>query len=534
MDPLTNTAARHRLLSRRGALSALTLSGLAAAAAGFSPAPAWADATAPADPFTLGVASGDPQPRGIVLWTRLAPEPLALDGCGGMPDRKVPVVWEVAEDERFRTRVRQGMRMAVPELAHSVHIEVDGLRPGREYFYRFRAMGTQSPVGRTRTAPAPGSRLDCVRFGIASCQWWAQGFYTAYRHLAEDDLDVVFHLGDYIYENVIPADGAVRQVALPDEIRTQSWTLTEYRNRHALFRTDADLRAAHAAVPFSMTWDDHEVVNNWAGDHQRGDVPPEEFLERRAAAAQAYYEHLPLRLPQRPDGPNIKLYRRLTYGNLATFHVLDGRTFRDPQGCGDGRHEHCEEAYDPARSMLGFEQEDWLYEGFAQARTTWNVLANQVAMSQVYTDTGYLMDFWDGYVPARDRLFDALRDPREANLVVLTGDMHRNIAGDLKADFDDPDSPNVGVELVGTSITSAGDGEDSDANGERLLELNPHLRFNNRQRGYVRFEATHDTCAAELRVMPYVSEPGAPISTRIRLVTQGGNPGLQVDTENRT
>ncbi|MGH3490797.1 MAG: alkaline phosphatase D family protein [Actinopolymorphaceae bacterium] len=537
---LRSMIGRRRAGIERRALIAATLGGLGMYAAGFSHAKAEAaPLAAKDDPFTLGVASGDPQPDGVVLWTRLAPEPLALDGSGGMADQRVNVRWELARDEHFKTAIKEGQAPAVPELGHSVHVEVNGLKPGREYFYRFRTGGFESPVGRTRTAPASSSDLQQVRFGVASCQVWWGGFYSAFKHLAEDDLDVVFHLGDYIYENVIPADGLHRKTALPTEIRNEPLTLAEYRNRHALFRTDPDLQAAHAAVPFVHTWDDHEVDDNWAGDISR-DVgqDPAEFRLRRAAAAQAYYENLPLRLPQKPNGADITLYRKLTYGKLATFHVLDGRMFRDDQACGDGAKADCEERLDPARTMLGFGQEDWLHDGVVNSGTTWNILANQVPMTQCDLDTGaplpLFMDAWDGYKPARDRLFQAFTEGNGANAVVISGDRHRHMASDLKANFDDPDSRTVAVEFTGTSVTSGQDGADLDEHDTTVLAANPHVKFMSSRRGYVRMTVTPDRCQSDHLVMPYVSTPGAPISTRATLVTEAGNPGLQLDTESRT
>lgn len=533
---MVSTTALRRILGRRDVLSGLA--GLGLFAAGFSHAPVWAEPRLREDPFTLGVASGDPHPDGVVLWTRLAPEPLALDGHGGMPNLAVPVRWEVALDERFRRVVQRGEVLAVPELAHAVHVEVRGLRPNWTYFYRFRAGRFVSPVGRTKTAPAPGTPLTTLRVGVASCQVWWGGFYTAYRHMSDDDLAVVLHLGDYIYENTIPADGLHRKVTLPTEIRTEPWTLTEYRLRYALFRTDPDLQAAHAALPFVVTWDDHEVDDNWAGDFSRDlDVDPATFRQRRAAAAQAYYEHLPLRLPQKPNGADIRLYRRLTYGDLVTVHVLDERSYRDDQACGDGQQEDCAERLDPTRTMLGAEQERWLAEGLTGARTRWNLLANQVPMSQFDLDVGdplpLFMDAWDGYPAARRRILDVFAARPDLNPVVVTGDRHRHIAAELKLNFDDPDSATVGVEFGGTSISSDQDGEDLDPHSEVVLAANPHVRFMNHQRGYLRLTLTREQCRADHLVMPYVSRPGAPIAVRASFVTEAGKPGLQLDTQSR-
>ncbi|MEV6399906.1 alkaline phosphatase D family protein [Streptomyces sp. NPDC051907] len=486
------------------------------------------------DPFALGVASGDPWPDGFVLWTRLAPQPLAPDGTGGMPPAPVRVFWEVARDELFRHVERRGSTLAVAELAHSVHVEVSHLRPGRQYFYRFRAGGVISPVGRTRTAPPPHSRPRELSFAFASCQAWFEGFYTAHRHIAEEDVDLVLHLGDYIYENPIDAMGGVRKVPVAAELRTEPMDLTQYRNRHALYRFDADLIAAHQAHPWAMVWDDHEVEDNWARDVSKVDTEPDQdpavFRRRASAAFQAHYEHLPLRLPQKPNGFDSRLYRRLRYGRMATFHMLDTRLYRDDQPCGDGIKADCAERLAPGRTILGPEQEEWLYRGLGRSDATWNLIPQQIPVNQVDTDPGpgqsFVMDFWDGYADARRRLFAEMAARKVNNPVVLTGDMHRHLAADLKQDFDDPNSPVVGVEFVGTSITSGRDGVDLDPSGARLLAANPHIKFTNFQRGYVRCTLTQQSCRADFKVLPYVSTPGAPVSTRISFATEAGRPGL--------
>ncbi|MFF3394406.1 alkaline phosphatase D family protein [Streptomyces sp. NPDC002669] len=509
--------------------------GLALAAAGASAGRAWGDTPFHEDPFALGVASGDPWPDGVVLWTRLAPQPLAPDGAGGMPPYAVDVQWEIARDERFRSVVRRGRTRAVPELAHSVHVEVSGLQPGRHYYYRFRAGGVHSPVGRTRTAPPPHSRPRELDFAFVSCQAWFEGFYTAYRHLAEEDVDLVLHLGDYIYENPIDAMGGVRNVPVAAELRPEPMNLVQYRNRHALHRFDPDLIAAHRAHPFAVVWDDHEVEDNWARDRSKADTEPDQdpavFRERAAAAFQAYYEHLPLRLPNRPNGFRARMYRSLRYGRMATFHILDTRLFRDDQPCGDGSRSGCTDRLTPGRTILGPEQEQWLYRGLGRSDATWNMISQQIPVTQVDTDPGpgqtFVMDFWDGYVDARQRLFKEITDRSVNNPVVLTGDMHRHLAADLKQNFDDPESPTLGVEFVGSSISTSKDGMDLDPSGARLLAANEHIKFTNFQRGYVRCALTRETCRADFRVLPYVTAPGAPVSTRTSFVTEAGRPGLQ-------
>ena len=469
------------------------------------------------DPFTLGVASGDPFHDSVVLWTRLAPDPLAEDGLGGMPDRVVEVQWQISQDENFSRTVAAGTVETGPDQAHSVHVEAQGLRPRADYFYRFRVGGEISPVGRTRTAPAPGARLNHFAFAIASCQSYAQGHYTAQAHLAQEDLDLVAFLGDYIYETEDQGDIG-RGHLPPVEVRS----LAEYRLRHAQYKTDHDLQAAHAAFPWAVVFDDHELENNWADDTSYGeDVPPEEFMRRRENALKAYYEHMPLRAAQRPAGPDLHLYRRLVFGNLVDMHLLDTRQYRDVQVAD-------EERGDPDRSMLGADQRRWLSQGLGDSTATWNVLAQQVFFSQRDFAEGALTDFsddaWDNYRFERDAVRDELAEV--GNAVVLTGDVHANYVVDVKADFDDPDSATVATELVGTSFTSGRDGVEQNNPGDAVqLRENPHIKFINRKRGYVRNTVTPTEWTADYRVVDRVSEPDAPIRDRARFVIESGEPG---------
>ena len=481
-------------------------------------------------PFKLGVASGDPLPDGVVLWTRLAPEPLAEDGRGGMPQESVAVRWQVAADENFGRIVRWGTVNAQPELAHSVHVEVGGLRPHRPYFYRFKAGSEISPVGKTKTTPALGAAIPRMRFSFASCQMYEHGYYTAYWHMAQEDLDLVVHLGDYIYEY-----GPNEYVALTGNVRTHNgpkiFSLPEYRNRHALYRRDRDLRAAHAAFPWVVTWDDHEVQNNYIDELPEGELTTEEFLQRRAAAYQAYYEHMPLRRSSVPKGPDMLLYRRLTYGNLAEFNVLDTRQYRDDQAAGGGLDPPNPEQQDPSRTITGKAQERWLLDGLAGSGARWNVLAQQVFFAQrdfgVGDDQLLSMDAWDGYLGSRNRILGFIAERNISNPVVITGDVHNNWAADLKIDFNDPGSPKVGTEFVGTSISSGGDGADTDLRALSIVAENPHIKFFNGQRGYVRCILSPESFQADYRVLPYVSQRGAPIHTRASFVAVDGQPGAQ-------
>ena len=495
-----------------------------------------APSRSPGDPFGLGVASGEPAADSVVLWTRLATEPLAEDGLGGLGDRRTDVEWEITEDERGTRVVRRGRTTTGPEAGHSVHVEAAGLAPGRDYFYRFRVGRTVSDTGRTRTAPAPGSAAP-VHMAFTSCSQFEHGWFTAYRRMAEESPDVVLHLGDYIYEyaggGYDAPGGNVRGHAGPE-----TTTLASYRQRHAQYKADGDLQAAHAAAPWLVVWDDHEIENNWAADvRERPIDPPGDFAARRAAAFRAYWENMPLRSAQRPSPaparPEMRLYRRVGYGALVTFHMLDTRQYRGDQPCGDEKGD-CAGRTRPDRSLPGSEQERWIAAGFAGSRARWDVLGQQVFFSQVDQTPGpargFNPDAWDGYPGSRDRVVDAwtaaTEQGRARNLVVLTGDVHAHWAADVKRRFDDPASPVIGTELVSSSITSGGDGSEREDDTGAVLAENPHIRFYNNRRGYVstRFEA--DRMTAEFKVVPYVSRPGAPVRTRARFVTEDRRPGL--------
>jgi alkaline phosphatase D len=523
-------------LSRR----TLLLTGAAAGAAGAVTTWPLAAAAAPyrgplnSDPFTLGVASGDPDHDGFVLWTRLAPEPLAADGLGGMPNRLVAVQWELAADAKFRTVVRRGTAAARPESAHTVHVELNGLAPGRVFYYRFRAEKFVSPVGRTRTAPAPNTWGGTLNMSFVSCSQYEHGYFTAYRRLAQDQPDLILHLGDYQYEYApdtytIPA-GNPRDHQGPETV-----TLANYRQRHAQYKTDPDLQAAHAVAPWAVVFDDHEVENNWADEVP--EQPDPNFLARRAAAFQAYYENMPLRRTSIPRGIDMQLYRRLHWGKLATFHLLDTRQFRSDQGCGDV-YADCPAADDPARSITGGAQERWLLDGFRRSTARWDVLGQQVFFAQRDRDAGpatvVSQDAWDGYVASRERITRGWVNAKVRNPVVLTGDVHAHWASDLKLDYADPTSRTVGTELVCSSITSGGDGVDVVPAAHPWRSWNPHLRFYNNQRGYVRTRITAGALTADFRVLPYVTRPGAPVHTRATFVVEDRVRGLHKTADRPT
>lgn len=484
------------------------------------------------DPFTLGVASGDPQPGSVLLWTRLATRPYEPDG--GLPRARIPLRWEVAHDARFSRVARRGSVTAHPEFHHSVHVEVTGLDHDRPYYYRFRAGTWISPTGHTRTAPARSARISELKLAAVSCQAYHDGYFTAYKHLAEEELDAVFHLGDYLYEYAVNAVGGARAYTdrrLPAHFNHETVTLEDYRLRYGLYKSDPDLKAAHAAHPFVLTWDDHETENNYAGDIPENDVPPEEFLLRRAAAYRAYWENQPLRRRQQPDGADMQLYRRLHFGRLAQFDILDTRQYRSDQAYGDGWQVPGPESENPARTLTGAAQERWLLDGWKSSRARWNVVPQQVTFAQrrdVPTGTfKFSMDAWDGYPASRERVLAGAAAAGIENLMVLTGDVHVGYGFDLKKDFNDPASRTVGTEIVATSISSGKDGSDKPANWDNLTKANPHLKFYNGRRGYVTVTLGEQQARADFKTVGAVTKPGAPITTAASFVTEAGNPGLK-------
>ncbi|GAA3833180.1 alkaline phosphatase D family protein [Sphaerisporangium flaviroseum] len=455
------------------------------------------------DPFTLGVASGDPAPDGFVLWTRLAPVPLAEDGFGGMPPAPVPVYWEIAADPACARVIRRGTEEAVRDWAHSVHAEITGLEPGREYWYRFKAGPYVSPIGRALTAPASASLPASLNLAVTSCANFQHGHFTAYTRMAQERPDLVLHLGDYIYEHgkgehQCPG-GNVREHEGPE-----AKTLTGYRRRHALYKTDPDLRTAHAASPWVVIMDDHEVRNNWMS------LLP---AARREAAFHAYYEHMPLRRTALPQGSAIKLYRRLRWGSLATLHLLDTRQYRDPALCGAG-FRACPETLGQDRTIIGAEQERWLLEGFRESKALWDIIGQQVFFGHrgKNSRSGKVVrqDAWDGYAGSRTRVTRGWVDAGVRNAVVLTGDVHSHWAGDLVLDYEDSSSRVVGTEFAVTSVSSGGDGHDLDRARDSLLAENPHLRFHLRQRGYLMLKVEPTVLTADFKIVRYVSIPGAP------------------------
>lgn len=496
-----------------------SISGLAttAAVAGNGP-PRFKD-----NPFQLGVASGDPTHDGVVIWTRLATEP--LDG-GGMVNEPIPVRWEVATDESFSKVVRKGNTVASPQLGHSVHVEVEGLKPFRWYFYRFHTGKETSPVGQTRTAPRPQDDTKKVRFAFTSCQHFESGYFNGYPHMQKEDLDLVVHLGDYIYEYQ-GIDNRPRK-HLGQEIKS----LEQYRTRYAQYRLDPNLQETHRLFPWLVTWDDHEFDNNYANLVSEEDgVSPESFLQRRKNAYQAYYEFMPLRRRSVPRGPHMKLYRECQYGALANFLVLDTRQYRTDQPNGDHQKPMTGKVFDPNTTMLGRKQEEWLMKKLAGSPATWNILAQQVMMAPLNRGEGddkrYSMDQWPGYEYSRRKLLKYFHEQKIANPVVLTGDIHVNWVNDLQLDFQNPKSPLVGTEFVGTSMTSGGNGGNKIPEYERAASQNDFVKFYNSNRGYVSCEITPEKWTTHFRATPVVTKPDATLFTPASFVVEEGIPGAQ-------
>lgn len=482
-------------------------------------------------PFQLGVASGEPAPDGFVIWTRLAPEPLEIGH--GMPAQPVEVLWEVAEDPGFRTVARKGAAIARPELGHAVHVEVTGLKPGRPYHYRFVAGRERSLAGRAMTTPPLGARLDRVRFAVAGCQHYEQGHFTAHRHLAEAAPDFVYCYGDYIYEgrgNRLRGtnDGPVENVRR--HFGQEIYSIEDYRRRYAQYKMDPDLQAAHAAAPWLVTWDDHEIDNNWADALDQDGTPAPLFALRRQMAMQAYYEHMPLRAGAVPVGPSMQLYRQARYGDLLDLNLLDTRQYRTDQPCGDRWGAGCTEISRKDAEMLGQRQHDWLMNNLARSRARWQALAQQVMVMDLDRDPGpertENLDSWAGYRVPRDKLLAGVRDRKVRNAVVLTGDEHQNYAGELHLDGARPGKEPIAVEFVATSITSGGDGVDQRPETVKIQATNEQLKFHNSLRGFVLCDVTPDRWLSNYVVLDKVSEPGAPARSRAKWVVEPNAPRL--------
>ncbi len=499
----------------------------AALAAGSAPLFIRHASAADTDRFGLGLASGCPRATSLVLWTRLT---------GAALPAAAEVRWELADDEGFSKIVASGSEQAVAADAHSVHAEPTGLSPDRWYWYRFSALGARSTVGRTRTAPAGNANATRLRFAIASCQRFDHGNYAAWGDMAKQELDLVLFLGDYIYEyaatpNVTANDKATRQ-----HLGGVCRSLDDYRQRYSQYKSDPQLQAMHARAPWILTWDDHEIDNDWAGNVSQSLEP--HFEIRRAAAAKAYWEHMPFRKAQRPQGPAIQLYEHYDWGSLARIITLDDRQFRDPQVCpkpgrGGGNTvplSDCPDFLDPKRTLLGTTQERWLAETWDTTRP-WNLLAQQTLMSRMNWQENpakpgiYWTEGWDGYPLARQRLLQDLAARAPANTVVLGGDVHANYVSDLKLNFDDDKAAVLATEFCGTSITSEGLDQ---ARVDRALPHNPHLRYGRAdQHGYMAFDLQAGRLDVQLRTVRAIWDPASPVDVSARFSVEAGKPGAQ-------
>jgi alkaline phosphatase D len=482
-------------------------------------APRWTS-----NPFTLGVASGQPRPDSVVLWTRLAP--LSEDESARSARPACAVSYEIFGDAALRQPVARGEVVTDASRAFSVHVHAQGLQPQRDYWYRFACGGAVSPIGHTRTAPASDADVRRLRFALASCQHYEQGFFVAHREIAARELEFVLFVGDYIYEGSSPVYD-LRKHGAPTP-----HTLDGYRDRHALYKRDADLQAAHAAHPWILTWDDHEVLNDYAGDRDPAYTEPARFLRRRAAAYRAYFEHMPLALP--PQGAAMRIHDRYAWGRLAELWTLDCRQYRSHHACPDPMHDAgrtvigCTELADPARSMLGAEQERWLAQGLAASARQWKLLGQSTQMSATGIDTPQgrqtWTDGWDGYPEARRRLLQGASDAGVRDMVALGGDVHRHVAADLRLAPNDPASPVVASEFVGGSVTSRGASEAAMA---RMRHGNPdvvHARGD--QRGHALVDLTPQAMQCEFRATAHPVVAEAAFFTQARFAVEAGQAGV--------
>jgi alkaline phosphatase D len=519
-------------LSRRRLMTIFGASAVTALSIPLESRAALAPAAFKTYPFQLGVASGDPSPDGFVIWTRLAPEPFEIGY--GMPMAPVAVDWEIGDSETMKTIVAKGSTIAPPELGHAVHVEVGGLQPDRDYWYRFIVGRDRSIIGRARTTPAVGAAIQKVRFAVAGCQNYENGYYTAYRRLAEDNPDFVFCYGDYIYEGRgarIGVSGGRPIENVRQHFGDEIYSLDDYRHRYAQYKLDVDLQAAHAAAPWFAIWDDHEIDNNWVGEIDQDNTDPKLFNLRRQAAAQAYYENMPLRASSFPAGTGLQIYRRAAYGRLLDLNLLDTRQFRSDQPCGDKWGSSCEGIGDPKAEVVGAAQEKWLMNGLTSSKATWNVIAQQVMMMDLDRDPAAAgvqvnTDSWAGYRVPRGRLLSKIHDAKVGNVVVLTGDEHQNFAGDLYVDGTKREAAPIASEFVVTSISSGGDGNDQRDDYVKIQAANPMLKFNNNQRGYAICEATPKAFVTEFKVLDAVTRKDGKLSTRAKWAVEAGKPGL--------
>lgn len=481
-------------------------------------------------PFRLGAASGDPSHDGFVIWTRLAPDP--FEEHGGMPLGPVDVDWFVYEDDAMKTIAQKGVAKAWPELGHSVHVEIAGLQPDRPYWYRFAVGRDKTQLGTARTLPLPGKPVDKLRFGVAGCQAYEDGLYTAYAHLAREDVAFIWHYGDYIYEDrprqvAYNFDGSPR-LHVRSHVGTDCYTIGDYRRRYAQYKMDPDLQAAHLAAPWFTAFDDHEIVNNWTTSISPRQPDAALFAFRRAAAMQAYYEHMPLRKCSMPNANGMQIYRRTRIGDLLDAHFLDTRQYRSRQACKGEFDPLCPDVAASGRTVLGSAQEVWLARALREKAGSWNLIAQQIMVMPLDRRTGdeageiRNMDSWGGYDAARERLLAGLEGL--GNVIVMTGDEHQNFAGELRRNAGKGDA--VAVELVSTSISSGGTSWIKPEAAARIRANNPFLKYSSDRRGYMVCEVTPSLWQAQFRGVDQVSTPGGTISTLTTATIERGRPAI--------
>lgn len=487
--------------------------------AGIVPTSVWAKPTFKENPFSLGVAAGDPAADGFVIWTRLAPKPLQPDG--GMRMQPVAVQWEVAEDDKFARIARSGETLALPDLAHSVHVEVEGLKPGRPYWYRFTVKGAaRSDIGTARTAPASGVMAERLRIGLVGCQRYEIGYYGAYRDLAQQpDLDAIFHYGDYIYvghgNKGAKVNGTEERALVRRAAGDQVFSIGDFRQRYAQYKLDPDLQAAHAAAAFITSYDDGEVANDFAGDYDQKDTPPEVFALRRLAAMQAWYEHTPIRKAQFPHPSGFTMYRRLDYGNLMRINVLDTRAHRVDGGRPAGA----------VPTMLGARQEAWLADGL-RSDVQWNFIAQQILVMPFNQKVGKGIG-WNPRPESRARLVKSITDRGLNNVVIASGGAHQHFIGNVPVRDEAPDGAIAASEFHGTSISSAGDGEPHRPESKDILDRTPNLAFINAQRGYQLFDVSPKEWRTSVKVIDRVQTQGGKVSDVGSFVVEQGRAGVQ-------
>lgn len=460
--------------------------------------------------FTLGVASGYPVPDGVSLWTRLAPEPLKPDG--GMSEASTTVHWEVARGADFSSLLAQGSVRTHASAAHSVHVDVRDLPSDTPLCYRFRTGTHLSPTGHTRTAPAADAKVTHLRLAVASCQHYEHDYFSAYRDMRAQAPDLVLHLGDYLYEGSW-GRRKVRPHPTPDPV-----DLTGYRLRHASYRLDPDLAAMHAAAPWVMMWDDHEVENDYARDRSRYHADAARFMARRRAAYQAWYEHMPVPASMAPQTEGMPIYTSLAFGQLAQLTLLDTRQYRSYPACSAGSPApgwSCAPTQTP--TMLGAAQAAWVEGVLRQTRQPWQIIAQGLFMARCDALPGpeekLFPQNWDGYPAAREALFAALAQNPQRTALVLSGDVHAFWVNELWRDYADRTRGVLGAEVVTSSLSAEGPDEQLIARVLADPDAPWHRFATARHRGYARVDVYPTHAAIELRGLTNPGHPASPCNT---------------------